>query len=106
MSGDETVAVIPVPVVTNIVLPEATACVFEPSDNMKPAAAIAIELISFTASITEVADKVDDKFEISPKSFAAKALNSILNLSKLSVSDTCLTAIICFLYRIMFLIYL
>ena len=42
VSGDDTVAVNPVPVVTNLVLPEATACVFEPSDNIKPAAAIAI----------------------------------------------------------------
>ena len=93
VSGDDTIASKFVPVLTVNVLPEATACVFVPSVNVKPAAAIAIALISFTAPITVVADNELSSVAMSPKSLEARALNSVLNLSKLSVVDTCLTAI-------------
>ena len=69
-------------------------CVFEPSVILN-AKLPAIEAYnSLTAPITDVAEILESSVAISPKSVADRALNCVLNSSKVCVAVICLAAII------------
>ena len=79
-----------------IVSPAPTCCLVEEASSIKkPAAADTWADNSFTAPITEVAERAASSVAISPKSNEVIALNSVLNFSSVSVIAILLTAIFC-----------
>ena len=67
---------------------------------------VAILIVSFIASIKFVADNEESRFAISPKSLAQRLLNSVLNVSSVSVTAIFLTAFTNSFVKLLFLLIL